>query len=383
MSVYRKGIKMGFLLLLFLYLGALPLKPAEALESVKLALIYAETGIAALENKPAVGAARIAVEEINHQGGLLGRPLELILIDNKSTPLGSKEAAEKAIALKATTVIGAFRSSHSLPIAKSLQAAGIPMISPSSTKPAITLTGSYIFRACFIDSFQGQAMAQFAFSDLGAKKAGVLINSNEGYSLTLSEYFINAFRKLGGKVLLRGNYKGTAIDFGEVISKVKGSRPDVLFIPGYSRDSGLLIKQAAKNGIEATFLGGDAWGNQIYDYGGNALEGSYYSAQYHPAVAFARNQHLKKIYREKYGIGPITNMRIPLTYDSVLIFSDAVRRAASIEPDKIRDALTRTRNFQGTTGTITFDRNGDPLDKEASILKFEKGSWIFVKSLRP
>lgn len=383
MSGHYKGIKMGFAVLLCMCLSGLTLKTVEALEPVKVALVYSETGIAAPENKPAAGAARIAVEEINHRGGLLGRPLELILIDNKSTPLGSKRAAEKAIKLKVATVIGAFRSSHSLPLAKSLQAAGIPMISPSSTKPAITLSGPYIFRACFIDSFQGQAMARFAFFDLGAKRAGVLINNNEGYSLTLSEYFIKAFRELGGKALLQGNYKGMAIDFSEVISKVKDSRPDVLFIPGYSRDSGLLIKQAVRNGIKTTFLGGDAWGNQIYDYGGSALEGSYYSAQYHPAVPFARNQHLKKIYRDKYDMDNITNMRIPLTYDAVLIFSEAVQRAGSIEPDKIRDALARTKNFQGATGTITFNLNGDPMDKEASILGFQKGSWIFVKSLRP
>ncbi len=383
MSGHYKGIKLEMATLLCISLSWFIPGPVTAQKSVKVALIYSETGLAAPENKPAAGAARIAVEEINRKGGLLGRPLELILIDNQSTPIGSKQAAEKAIELKVSTVIGAFRSSHSLPMAKTLQAAGIPMISPSSTNPAVTLTGPYVFRACFIDSFQGEAMAQFAFHNLGAKKAGIMINSNEVYSLTLSEYFLKAFNKLGGKIIVQENYKGTAIDFGEIISKARVARPEVLFIPGYSRDSGLLIKQAVQSGIETIFLGGDAWGNQIYAYGGGALEGSYYSAQYHSAVPFEKNRHLKKIYRAKYHIDHISNMRIPLTYDSVLIFSEAVRRAGSIEPEKIRDALALTRKLKGATGTITFDRNGNPKGKEASILKFREGSWVFVKTLRP
>jgi branched-chain amino acid transport system substrate-binding protein len=383
MKQYFEGALFCFAVMLCLTLWCGSLGLAGASEPVKIALILSQTGIAAEENLPAAGAAGLAVEEINGRGGLLGRPLELILIDNKSTPLGSKRAAEEAVEGNVVTVIGAFRSSHSMPMARVLQDAGIPMIAPSSTRPAITLTGDYIFRACFIDSFQGRAMAQFAFRDLEGKTAAVLKNMNEEYSLTLAEYFVESFQKIGGSVLQEANYKGTAVDFTRILSETGNLSPDVLFVPGYSRDSGLIVKQAVNMGIRTIFLGGDAWGNRIQQYAGDALNGSYYSAQYHPDVPFEKNRHLQRTYREKYHMEKIRNMRIPLTYDSVLLFEDAVRRAASVSPDKIREALAATRNFRGATGTITFDKDGNPLDKEASILRYQDNSWVFVKSVRP
>lgn len=355
---------------------------AEASAEIKIAAILSQTGIAIDHNKPAIEAARLAVDEINAKGGLLGHFLELILIDNQSTPIGSKLAAQKAVKLNVTAVIGAIWSSHSLAIAAVLQKAKIPMITPGSTKPEVTLTGEYIFRACFIDSFQGRVMAQFAYTDLGARTAVVLKNINEEYSLTLAKYFVKFFTESGGKVIYQGNYKGSAVDFTNILIEVKKLRPDVVFIPGYSRDSGLLVKQAEKSGIKTVFLGGDAWDGPIYEYGGSALEGSYYSAHWHPKVPFAKSRYLQKIYRKRYGEKDII-APIPLTYDAVMLFADAVRRAGSVERSKIRDALAMTKNFKGATGTITFDSNGDPVNKEASIIKFENGSEVFVKSVRP
>ena len=169
----------------------------HAAEPVKMALILAQTGIAAEENIPAIQAARLAAEEINSEGGLLGHPVEIIIIDNKSTPLGSKAAAQQAIDSGVTAVVGAFRSSHSLPMAYVLQTAKIPMITPSSTSPEITLVGDYIFRTCFVDLFQGRVMAEFAAYDLGAKGAVVLTNASERYSVSLSDYFRAFFVKYG------------------------------------------------------------------------------------------------------------------------------------------------------------------------------------------
>lgn len=353
---------------------------ARAMEPVKIALILSETGAAARENLPAKKAALLAVEEINAQGGFIGHNVDLVVLDNQSTPLGSKAAAQAAIDLNVTAVVGAFRSSHSLPMAYLFEVAKIPMITPSSTNPEITRAGSYIFRACFIDSFQGNVMAQFARTDLDADNAVVLANANENYSVSLAKYFEAFFTKNGGTVLWAGSYKGNAVDFGDILGRVNKLRPDVVFVPGYSRDSGLLINQAVKMGIGTTFLGGDAWGTQINEYAGESLRGAYCSSQWHPDVPYDRNTHLKKIFKEKYGIEHIENMRIPLTYDSLWLLANAVRMAGSIERSRIRDALSATRGFKGATGIISFNENGDPINKEASILKFENGSWKFIKS---
>jgi branched-chain amino acid transport system substrate-binding protein len=356
--------------------------PSNAQDSVKLALILAKTGIAAQDDTAAIDAARLAIEEINTRGGLLGHTVELLILDNVSTPIGAKMAAEKAVKLGVIGIIGSFRSSHSLAMVPVVQKAKIPMITPSSTNPDVTLGKEYVFRACFIDSFQGLIMAEYAYKYLHARKAVILTNANEIYSITLAQYFKSSFTMKGGNVLAEEQYPGTAVDFTKILSRVKQLRPDVLFIPGYSRDSGLLINQAVKMGIVAVFLGGDAWDVGISQYAGKAIEGAYQSNHWHSDVPFERNLHLKTAYLKKYGLKIIENMRIPLTYDSVYLFADAAKRAGSLNPEKIRDALSRTRDFKGATGTITFDQNRNPIGKEACILRFNNGSWTYLKSIR-
>jgi branched-chain amino acid transport system substrate-binding protein len=353
-------------------------------QSVKVALILSETGIAAEDNKIAIRAATLSVEEINKQGGLLGQPVQVIRLDNQSTPIGSKIAAQKALEHDVTAVIGAFWSSHSLPMAEVLQRARVPMITPTSSHPDITLVGNYIFRVCFNDIFQGQAVARFALKNLEAKTAVILKNINEEYSLTLAKYFEKSFTHGGGKVLASYGYKGTAMDFSGWLSEVKKHRPDVVFIPGYALDSGLAVKQAARMGIVTTFLGGDGWDDDsIFQYAGKALEGSYYSTHWHPKVSFPKSRRFLKLYRERYGKDEIIESGNPLTYDAIMVLADAVRRAGSGERQKIQSAIAETKGYEGVTGIITFDKNGDTLNKATIFLKIENGSVTFIKSVSP
>ena len=357
--------------------------PAIAVEPVKIAAIFAETGIATSHNAPHIQMVKLAVEEINNQGGLLGRPAELIIIDNKSTPIGSTIAAKKAVQLRVPAVIGASWSSHSLQMASVLQQAEIPMITGSSTNPKITRIGNYIFRTCFIDSFQAKSMAEFAYIDLGARTAGVLEIINEEFSLTLAELFVSSFQQYDGKVILNESYENNAVDFSNILQKVKTLQPDVVYVPGYVRDSGLLIKQAVSLGIQRTFLGADGWaGSLIYNYGGDALEGNYYSAHWHPEVNFPKSVHLQKSYKQKYG-SEISNMNAPLTYDAVMLLADSIRRANSLDPKKIRDAIAETKGFQGATGNITLDEQGDPLNKPMVIMKLGKNAPMYYKTYQP
>ena len=357
--------------------------PAIAAEPIKIAAIFAKTGIAVKSNALHVQMVEFSVEEINNQGGLLGRPVKLIILDNKSSPIGSSMAARKAVQLGVPAVIGAAWSSHSLQIAPILQQAKIPMITGPSTNPKVTRIGNYIFRTCFIDSFQAQAMAQFAYTELGARTAIVLEIINEEYSLTLAELFVSSFQQYGGKVLLKDSYRSDAVDFADLLKKVQTLKPDLEYVPGYARDCGLLIKQAVSMEIQTTFLGADGWAGPImYDIGGNALEGNYYSAHWHHDVSFPKSIHMKKMYYQKYK-SEIPHINAPLSYDAVMLLTDAIRRANSLDAKKIRDALAETKGFQGATGTITFDEHGDPLNKPVVIMKLGKDAPMYFKSIQP
>lgn len=353
-----------------------------SLKPVKIAFIFAKTGIAARTGEQFLNMAELAVEEINKRGGLLGQPVESVFLDNKSTPIGSSMAAEEAVRLQVTAAIGAIWSSHSLAIAPILQKAKIPMITPISTNPKVTLTGNYIFRVCFTDSFQGKVMARFARTEFDALTSIVLKILDEEYSLTLAEFFIRHFEKNGGKVIGEKSYKVKDIDFADILKDVKRLNPDIVYVPGYSRDSGLLIRQAVSMGIQTIFLGGDGWNNQIYVYGGKTVEGSFYSSQWHPDISSPGSIYLNEIYMRKYGIKiPVSNA--PLTYDAVMLLVDAVKRAGTSDPAKIRKALAETKEFKGITGSITLNENGDPMNKAAIIMKLGQNAPTFFKTVKP
>lgn len=356
---------------------------STASEPITIGLMLAQTGIAAEDNRPGTAAANLAVKEINRLGGLLERPLKIIEFDNQSTPIGSKQAAEMAIAHNVVAVIGPYWSSHALAAAPVLQAAGIPMITPSASNPEITRCGDFIFRVCFSDSFQGQALAQFARKQLRSRSAAILINSNEQYSMTLADFFKTHYIQNGGQIVWEGFYSGKAVDFSDILTEIKRIQPDVCFIPGYSRDSGFLIKQAAGMDIHCHFIGGDGWGEQIVKYSGKAIEGTFFSTHWHPDIKSPVNDHLASEYKGEFAEPVPNDIRIPLTYDAIHLLADAIRRSGSTERIRIRDSLARTYGFKGAAGTITFDENRDPIQKEAVFMQYIKGKWIYLSSIAP
>lgn len=363
------------------HLEATPARNEKSqIDPIRLGAVFSTSGIAAPHNKPLVQMAKLAVDHINKNGGLLNRPVELVLLDNSSTPIGSALAAQKIISQKIPAVIGAHWSSHSLAMADILQNSGVLMISPGSTNPAITTGKDYVFRACFVDSFQGLAMAKFAIEELQAKTAVVIANIDEDYSTTLARYFSTAFTKRGGKVTAEINYRGDATDFTENIEIIQGLKPDVVYLPGYTRDSGLFIKQARKHGITAIFLGGDAW-DEIETYSGTSVDGSFQSAPWHPQVPFEKSKELQDLFHASYG-EKIKNTSSPLAFDAVMILAEAIRQADSIEPARIREKLASI-SYSGATGQITFDANGDPIAKAAIIIEFSNNNRIFRKAVTP
>lgn len=349
---------------------------------VEIGLIVAQSGKAQDYGASAIRGAQLAVDEINERGGVLGHRLQLAIFDNKSTALNARQAATKAVYRRVVGVVGAVWSTHSLAVAPVLQENKIPMISPGSTAPEVTQTGHYIFRTCYTDDFQGKLMADFAFKSTGYRRAAVLTNISETYSKILARYFSANFISNGGEVIFKGGYKGSATDYLDILQPLTSLKPDVVFVPGYSQDSGLIIKQARKLGIDAVFMGGDAWETAVADYAGTALEGSYFSTFWHPNVPFPKNRAFMARFNSVYDKAK-NSAYVPLAYDAVWLLADAIRRSKSIEPQKIRDALAATQDFQGATGRYSFNAHGDPVNKGASILKFNDGRWVFYKAFEP
>jgi len=353
-------------------------QPASTFAPVKIAAIFALTGKATASNKPSLGGVISAVDEINASGGIFDKKIKLHIFDNQSTPIGSKIAAEKAVSKGVTAIIGADWSGHSLAIAKVVQAAGIPMITNISTNEAVTQTGDYIFRVCFIDSFQGQVMAQFAIENLKAASAVIFTNITSSYSMGLSREFQKTFEKSGGKVLFTAPYKTGLKKYKKLILQTKNKNPDVIFFSGHD-EGGFLAKQAQLSGIKSILLGGDDWDTKSFlAKGGKEIKKGYYCTHWSAA-----SQSLVSLaFVEKFKTMKKITSAFALSHDAVFLLTNAMIRAGSMDKKKIRDALQKTSTFEGITGKIFFDKNRNPV-KNAVINEINNGNIRYFETIFP
>lgn len=356
---------------------------AAAEGPVRVAGIFAATGLAAEHNRPSVRGAQLAAKVINEAGGVLGRSLELIIIDNRSTPLGAKLAAEEAAVMGVTAVVGPVWSSHSLAAAPVLQAARLPMVTPLSTNPKVTAIGDHIFRICYTDDFQGRVMAHFAREQLKAGRAAVLAIVDEDYSLELGRVFAAEFENLGGSIVWQGGYRAKAVDFTAQLGALARLAPQVVFVPGYGRDASLVIRQARNLGLTCVFLGGDGWSADVFAQGGEGLSGNYYSTFWHPDAPFPRSGEARAAYERAHGPDGMDIADIYMAYDALMVVAEAISRAGSDSPAAVRQALAGTVGFQGATGVLTFNAQGDPVGKGAVILRTEQDGPHFVTVFTP
>ncbi|MEA3436819.1 MAG: ABC transporter substrate-binding protein, partial [Thermodesulfobacteriota bacterium] len=311
-------------------------------------------------------------------GGVLGKKIELIEFDNKSTPIGSKVAADMAVKANVSAIIGAAYSSHTLAIAKVAQANNISMITNISTNTNITRIGEYIFRVCYSDQFQGKVMAVFCREELKVSMAVIFIDITSDYSMQLSNEFQRSFEKRGGRILAKLNYKQSQRSYRHLVLQAKEMNPDALFIPGYD-ESALIIKDALCAGIKAIPLGGDGWeSSTFFNKGGEALKRGYYCTHWAEEVGNKISRH----YIQKYKKNEQIRASEVLAYDAVLLLAEAINRAGSTDRKKIRDALAKTKSFKGVTGTITFNSKRDPI-KNAVIMKIIDDRKYFFKSYKP
>lgn len=325
----------------------------------------------------------LAVDEINAEGGIKGKKVRVITLDNQGKPEEAATAVTKLITQNnVTAILGEVASSRSLAMAPIAQQYKIPMVSPSSTNPKVTEVGDYIFRVCFIDPFQGKVMAKFALDTLHAKRVAVLRDVKNDYSVGLANFFIETFKAGGGEIIADQSYSAGDIDFKAQLTSIKAKKPDAIFVPGYYTDVGLIARQAVKDvGIKVPLLGGDGWDSpKLVEVGGQSLNGSYFSNHYSTEDKSPHVQSFIKRFKEKFNIVP--DGLAAMGYDGAMVLFDAMKRAKTLETKDIRDALAATKDFPGVTGKITMDENRNPV-KPAVVIKVVGKDFKYQETVNP
>ncbi len=320
---------------------------------------------------------KMAVDEQNAKGGLLGKKIKLVTEDDQGKPEEARSAVLKLIKREnAKAILGEFASSRSIAAAPEAQRAGVPMLSHGSTNPKVTELGDYVFRSCFIDPFQGEAMAKFAYNKLGVRTAAILRDVKSDYSVGLAKYFTQTFEKLGGKIVADEAYSEGDVEFRAQLTSIKAKTPQAIFIPGYYTEVGLIAQQARSLGLNVPLLGGDGWDSpKTTEIGGKAIDGSYFSNHYAPDDPDPKVQDFIKAFQVKYHKVP--DAQAVLGYDAAMLMFDAITRAGATDGVKVRDALAATKNFPGVTGLITMDpqRNAQ---KSLVIVQYRNDKPVFV-----
>ena len=325
----------------------------------------------------------MAADEINQTGGINGHQIDIVFEDDKGSPEHAAQSAANLIdRYKVVAIIGAGASGNSLAAAPKAQSARIPLIAPSSTNPAVTQAGDYIFRACFIDGFQGEVMAKFAVNTLKAKRAAIMLDFNSPYSRGLTDFFELSFAKLGGEIVGKQSYSQGDADFRGQLSAIKAANPDVIYIPGYYGDVAIIAKQARQLGLTLPLLGADGWdAPELWELGGDALNGTYISNHYSADDPAETIQKFVKAYRQRYG-NLTPDAHAALAYDALRFLAEAVQRAGTTEGGKLRDALAETKDFQGVTGIISMDKDRNAV-KPAVVLKLQDLKYVYQETIQP
>ncbi len=360
-------------------------KPAEEQDSevIKIGVFQPITGANA-------GGGALEVEGIKLANKLypevLGKKVELVIVDNKSDKVEAASAAARLVEKdKVAAIIGSWGSSLSMAAGDIVKNAGVPTVGASCTNPLVTLNNDYYFRVCFIDPFQGTVMANYAYNKLGAKKAAIIQEVSNDYSVGLAKFFVDAFKELTGDdncIVATSNYNTGDQDFTAQLTNIKAADPEVIFAPGNFTESALLISQAKQLGIDVPMIGGDTWETpEFIDIGKEAVEGAVFS------TFFATEQPIteeSKVfldeYRKEFGKEPAAVTA--LGYDAYILILDAIERAGSYEHDAIRDEIAKTKDFEGSAGFVTLDENGDAV-KDAVIKVVKDGKFTYMDTVKP
>ena len=336
--------------------------------AVSIGAIFPLSGPVAHFGNESRDGALLAVEEINAAGGLLGRQLVLISEDDQ----GSCELTINAFTRlrqmhNVPVVVGSSTSGATIAVSTLAQQSGVVLISPSATNINVTHAGNFVFRACFIDPFQGVVGAEFAYNELGSRRAAILFDAGADYNTGLAEAFRNQFRSLGGTIVADEAYQTGDVDFNAQVTRIRAANPDVVYLPNYYQDVSLQIRQLRAQGVNTALVGGDGWDGLIDHIGDEGLNG-FWSAGFAADTTEPRGVAFVNAFQRRFN-RPATQFAA-LGHDSMMIVAEAIRAANSFEPAAIRDAMART-NGPFITGNIRFDADRNPI-KGAAIMEISR-----------
>jgi branched-chain amino acid transport system substrate-binding protein len=353
-----------------------------AQETIKIGEFGSLTGDNASFGTSQNNGVQMAVEEINAAGGIDGKKIDLTLEDNQTKQGETTTITRKLISQDhVVAIIGEVASSKTLEAAPIAQAAKIPLIATAATNPKVTQTGDYVFRVCFTDDFQAVVIARFVLEKLKAKNVAFMTDVKQDYSVGLTNIAKDYLAKNGGTIVKEQSYSSGDKDFRAQLTDLKSANPDVIIITGYYPEASLIAKQARQFGIKAILVGGDGWdGSSLIPVGGKAIEGSYFSNHFSVEDQSPLVQEFVKKYKAKYNAAP--DAFAALGYDATKLLADAIKRAGSTDPEKLKAAIQSTSGFPGVSGKITIgpDRNAV---KSAVILTIKDGALKYAETIEP
>jgi branched-chain amino acid transport system substrate-binding protein len=362
--------------------GVIPLFGA-AVDPIKIGEIEPLTGKEAAFGQSSHRGIVLAVEELNARGGILGRPVLLVTEDNQSKAGDSATIAKKLIGRdRVVAIIHGGTSTQCLEAAPICQNARVPLIATTATTPHVTEMGTYIFRTCFIDPFQGGVLAKFAHTSLKARRAALLTSASSPFSVGLAKVFRETFSSVGGEIAGEQKYAEGDKDFRAQLTAIRSLNPDVIVAMGYYTEGGLICRQARDLGLTMPIMSADGWeAPELIEIGGPGVNGAYYSSHYSSDSTAPEVQEFLKKYRAQYA-GVTPDSLAPLAYDATFILADAIKRAEGTNGPKLRDALAATTDYPGVTGRTSIDAKRNA-SKPAVILTVQDGKTKFVETIAP
>ena len=337
-------------------------------DTIKIGGIFPLSGSVAVYGIEAKQCIELAIEEINAAGGIDGKKVVLISEDDEGNPEKTVNAYKKLTSKDGVKIIiGSLTSGCTQAISSLAQAQKVLLVAPAATMESITDAGNYVFRACFIDPFQGTVGGKFAAEDLGAKNAAILYDIGNDYSVGLTDNFIKAFEADGGKIVAKESYSTGDKDFNAQLTKIKNANPDVVYLPDYYATVALIAKQLRAQGINTPIVGADGWGG-ITDNAGDEVLNGFYSDHYAADSTDPRVVSFVEDYKAKFGSTPVSFAA--LGYDSMYMIKDAMVKADSTDATAVRNALEDT-NGEYVTGNLTFDARRNPI-KSAVMMEIVK-----------